>query len=49
VNWVTVVEGSRGVGNGRVRLVIQPNDGDRRDVELTIAGQAFDLTQNGRD
>jgi hypothetical protein len=49
VSWVTVAEGAQGVGNGRVRLLVQPNDGAAREVILTIAGQPFDLKQNGHD
>jgi hypothetical protein len=50
VNWVTVVEGSSGVGNGRVRLLVEPNeDRDPRRTVLTIAGQPFDLMQEGHD
>jgi len=30
VDWVTVVEGTSGVGNGRVRLSVRPNDGNDR-------------------
>jgi hypothetical protein len=48
VNWVTVAEGASGTGKGKVRLVIQPNDGAPRQVVLTIAGQPFELTQDGR-
>jgi hypothetical protein len=49
VSWVTVAEGAQGTGNGRVRLLVQPNDGPARQVTLTIAGQPFDLKQNGHD
>jgi hypothetical protein len=49
VDWVTVVEGTSGVGNGRVRLFVRPNDGDDRRTVLTIAGQPFELRQKGRD
>jgi hypothetical protein len=50
VDWVTVTEGATGVGHGRVRLLLQPNDDrDPRRTVLTIAGQPFDLIQNGRD
>ncbi len=48
VSWVTVVEGSSGSGSGDVRLAVQPNDGPDRSVTLTIAGQPFDLRQDGR-
>ena len=48
VNWVTVTEGSAGIGKGKVRLVVQANEGASRQVVLTIAGQPFDLRQDGR-
>ena len=48
VNWVTVVEGATGTGKGKVRLHVQANDGPPRTVVLTIAGQPFELKQNGR-
>jgi hypothetical protein len=47
VAWVTVAEGSTGSGNGTVRLLVEPNSGAPRSVTLTIAGQPFDLRQNG--
>jgi hypothetical protein len=48
VNWVTVAEGATGTGKGTVRLLIQANDGPPRSVVLTIAGQPFELRQDGR-
>jgi hypothetical protein len=48
VNWVTVAEGASGTGKGKVRLLVQANDGPARTVVLTIAGQPFELRQNGR-
>jgi hypothetical protein len=47
VPWVTVAEGRTGSGNGTVRLLVQPNGGAARSVVLTIAGQPFELRQNG--
>jgi len=47
VNWVTVAEGATGTGKGTVRLLIQANDGPARSVVLTIAGQPFELRQDG--
>jgi len=46
VNWVTVVEGATGTGKGKVRLLVQANDGPARTVVLTIAGQPFELRQD---
>jgi hypothetical protein len=47
VSWVTVVEGRDGSGTGTVRLLVQENSGDVRSTTLTIAGQPFNLLQNG--
>ncbi len=47
VNWVTVAEGSSGTGKGKVRLLVEANDGPARSVVLTIAGQPFELRQDG--
>jgi Putative binding domain, N-terminal len=46
-SWVAVVEGQTGSGNGRVRLLVQPNTGAVRFATLTIAGQPFELRQLG--
>ena len=48
VNWVTVADGAAGTGKGTVRLLVQANDGAPRSVVLTIAGQPFELRQDGR-
>jgi len=48
VKWVTVAEGAAGTGKGKVRLVIEANDGAPRSVVLTLAGQPFELRQDGR-
>jgi hypothetical protein len=47
VSWVTVAEGASGAGKGKVRLLVQANDGPARQVVLTIAGQPFELRQDG--
>jgi hypothetical protein len=48
VTWVTVAEGREGSGNGTVRLLVDPNDsGATRTAQLTIAGETFDLRQDG--
>lgn len=49
VNWVTVAEGASGTGKGKVRLLVAPNDGPSRTVVLTIAGEPFEIRQDGRD
>ena len=48
MSWVTVAEGATGTGKGKVRLLVQANDGQARSTVLTIAGQPFELRQNGR-
>jgi hypothetical protein len=45
--WVSVSEGATGMGNGRVRLLVQPNSGAPRTTTLTIAGELFMLSQEG--
>jgi hypothetical protein len=47
VSWVRVAEGSSGSGSGVVRLLVEANSGAPRSVTLTIAGQPFDLRQEG--
>jgi hypothetical protein len=49
VSWVTVAAGASGTGDGTVRLLIAANSGPERSVTLIIAGQPFDLRQNGSD
>jgi hypothetical protein len=46
-SWVTVAEGATGSGDGTVRLLVQPNQGPDRSTTLTIAGQPFELRQDG--
>lgn len=48
VSWVTVADGAAGTGKGKVRLHVQANQGPDRSTVLTIAGQPFELRQNGR-
>jgi hypothetical protein len=48
VSWVTVAEGATGTGDGSVRLLVSANEGEPRSVTLTIAGQPFELKQDGR-
>lgn len=48
VDWVTVAEGASGTGKGKVHLRIAPNDGPARSAVLSIAGQPFEVTQDGR-
>ncbi len=45
--WATIAEGRNGSGNGIVRVLVEGNSGPARTANLTIAGQAFTLTQQG--
>ena len=47
VPWATIAEGQKASGNGTVRVVVRANSGPARSATLTIAGQAFELAQNG--
>jgi hypothetical protein len=47
VPWATIAEGQKGSGNGTVRVVVRENTGPARSATLTIAGQSFELAQNG--
>ena len=47
VPWAMIAEGQKASGNGSVRVVVRANSGPARSATLTIAGQAFELTQNG--
>jgi hypothetical protein len=42
--WVSVTGGS-GTGSGKLTVTAQPNTGNTRSATLTIAGQAFTITQ----
>jgi hypothetical protein len=45
VDWISILTGSSGNGNGTVSLSIQPNTGVARTGTVTIAGQPFTITQ----
>ena len=47
VPWATIAEGQKGSGNGTVRVIVRANTGQSRSATLTIAGQSFELAQNG--
>jgi hypothetical protein len=47
VPWAVIAEGQKGSGNGTVRVAVRENTGLARSATLTIAGQAFELAQNG--
>jgi hypothetical protein len=48
VTWATITAGASGTGSGVVKIAVQANDGSDRAATLTIAGQAFQLTQKGK-
>jgi hypothetical protein len=48
VDWIRITEGSRGSGDGEVRVRIEDNRGPARSATLTIAGEAFIVTQEAR-
>ncbi len=43
--WASIAEGRSGSGNGTVRVLVESNTGPARTANLTVAGQAFTLTQ----
>ena len=43
--WATITSGATGTGNGEVQFTAAVNSGPGRSTTLTIAGQAFALTQ----
>jgi len=44
-DWMSIVDGAQGSGNGQVRYEARPNSGPTRTGTLTIAGQAIVITQ----
>ncbi len=48
VTWATIVEGASGTGQGTVRVLLSANAGEPRSATLTIAGEAFRLSQDGQ-
>jgi len=44
-DWITLVSGASGVGNGTVSFNIAPNTGAARTGTLTVAGQTFTISQ----
>jgi len=47
VDWMSIIEGAQGSGNGQVRYQAQRNTGPARSGTLTIAGQAVVISQPG--
>ncbi len=46
--FITITSGANGTGNGAVNFTVAANPGNQRTGTLTIAGQTFTVTQNGR-
>ena len=44
-SWVTIGSGGSGSGNGTVNFTVAANGGAARETRVTIAGQAFTITQ----
>jgi hypothetical protein len=44
-SWITITSGASGTGDGRVSYLVLPNIGGSRSGTLTIANQAFTVTQ----
>lgn len=47
--WATIAEGRTGTGSGVVRVLVDANSGAARSATLTIAGEAFALSQEGTE
>jgi hypothetical protein len=48
VGWIRIEDGSRGSGEGDVKLRIDENPGAPRTATVVIAGEAFTVTQDAR-
>jgi C1A family cysteine protease len=49
VNWISVVSGAKGTGDGTVKYSVQPNNTTKSWTgTLTIAGQTFTVTQQAK-
>jgi hypothetical protein len=45
--WITITSDANGVGTGTVNYSVTGNGGGQRAGSITVAGQAFNITQNG--
>ena len=45
IAWVQITNGASGVGNGTVNFSVVGNTGVRRSAQMTVAGQAFTVSQ----
>ena len=48
VDWISMVSGTAGEGNGLVQFTVASNSGQSRSATLSIAGQSFSVTQAGK-
>jgi hypothetical protein len=46
-DWITITSGATGNGPGAVNFSVAPNSGPGRSAMLSVAGQAFTVTQTG--
>ena len=49
VSWISITAGASGSGNGTVSYMVAADPGAQRTGAITIAGQAFTVTQGGID
>ena len=48
VEWIVLTAGGSGTGGGLIQFIAAPNAGAARTGSLTIAGQRYDVVQDGR-
>ena len=48
VDWIRMVSGTSGTGDGLVQFTVPPNTGQARSAFIVIAGQNFSVTQSGK-
>jgi hypothetical protein len=46
-SWITITSGASGTGNGTVTFSVDKNDGKKRNGDLTVAGEAVTVQQDG--
>ena len=47
-DWIRMVSGTSGTGDGLVQFTVPPNTGQARSALIVIAGQNFQVSQSGR-
>jgi hypothetical protein len=45
VNWIQLISGAYGSGNGTLSYLVRPNSGAQRTGDITLGGQTFAVTQ----